>query len=279
MTATLTENLSADGGLYFPPAMDDAHEAWHDMRNAAMAIAAREPLLAARLRHCILLRTSAADILAAILAHRLAGADISEAGLHALMRDILSSDKRILENANADLDAFMSRDPACPHRLHVLLNLKGFHGLQTYRVTHCLWQQRRRELALMLANLGSLAFGIDIHPAARIAGGVMLDHGTGIVIGETAVIEENVSILQNVTLGGTGKERGDRHPKIRRGVMIGAGAAVLGNIEIGSMSKVAAGSVVLKDVPPNSTVAGVPAKLVRQNGGSIYPSFEMRQTI
>ena len=285
-----TENLLASARMlmplrekrserYPPRATNDADGVWRGMQIAAAEIAAREPLLAPRLRHSVIGRNSAAEMLAAVLARRLAGPDMPEAKVRALMLEVLGVDKRALADAGADLEAFMSRDPACPHQLHVLLNLKGFHALQTHRVTHHLWLQGRRELASMLSNLGSLAFGVDIHPAARIAGGVMLDHGLGIVIGETAVIEENVSILQNVTLGGTGKDRGDRHPKIRSGVMIGAGASILGNIEIGTMSKVAAGSVVLKDVPPHSTVAGVPARVVRQNGENNFPAFEMRQTI
>ncbi len=269
----------AHGDRCLPRPLDAADDVWRGMQIAAAEIAAREPLLAPRLRHSIIRRNSAAEMLAAVLARRLGGADMPEAKVRALMLEVLSKDKRALADASADLDAFMNRDPACPHQLHVLLNLKGFHALQTHRVTHHLWLQGRHELASMLSNLGSLAFGIDIHPAARIAGGVMLDHGLGIVIGETAVIEENVSILQNVTLGGTGKDRGDRHPKIRSGVMIGAGATILGNIEVGTMSKVAAGSVVLKDVPPYSTVAGVPARVVRQNGENNFPAFEMRQTI
>lgn len=256
-----------------------AHEIWRDMRDAALELAAREPLLAGRLKHTVLRWDSPADVLAAILARQLARTDMPEDDLQAVLADVLQEDRRILEHMRADLDAVFTRDPACRSHLHVMLNLKGFHALQTYRVSHRLWLRGRSELALMLANLASLKFGSDIHPAARIAGGVMLDHGIGIVIGETAVIDENVSILQNVTLGGTGKERGDRHPKVRNGVMIGAGATILGNIEIGSMSKVAAGSVVLDAVPPHATVAGVPAKVVRINGEKIFPAFEMRQTI
>lgn len=163
--------------------------------------------------------------------------------------------------------------------MHVLMNLKGFQALQTYRVAHRLWLDGRKEVANWLSNLASLVFGPDIHPAARIGQAVMLDHGSGIVIGETAVIDDEVSILQNVTLGGTGKETGDRHPKIRRGVMIGAGAKILGNIEVGAYSKVAAGSVVLKPVPHRTTVAGVPATVVRIHRADEIPAAEMDQTI
>lgn len=249
---------------------------WEEARNHATEIAGREPLLRTRMHKLLLDRADTEDALAAVLASRLASDDMPEAGLHELMREILR-EPAIRAQVAADMAAVRTRDPACPGYLHVLLNLKGFHALQTYRVAHRLWQQDRKTLAFALAGAASLVFAVDIHPAAVIGCGVMLDHATGIVIGETARIGDDVSILQNVTLGGTGKEHGDRHPKIGNGVMIGAGAIVLGNIVVGAMSKVAAGSVVLKDVPPRTTVAGVPARVVREHEGNLVPSVEMNQ--
>lgn len=250
---------------------------WREIHDAAENIAQREPLLQPRMQALVLNRTTPAATLAAVLARRLASADMQESTLQTLMEGLL--DAAVLSSVAADLAAVKERDPACPDALHVLLNLKGFQALQTYRIAHGLWREGRAELAFALTNQASAAFAVDIHPAARIGAGVMLDHGTGIVIGETTVIEDNVSILQNVTLGGTGKEHGDRHPKIRSGVMIGAGAKILGNIEIGTMSKVAAGSVVLKNVPPHCTVAGVPARIVRHHRIDSCPSVEMDQTL
>lgn len=252
---------------------------WQQVRATALDVARREPLLSRRLQQLILDHDKPAAILAAVLARRMAAEDLPEAMLQELMRDVLESDGISLRQAAGDLSAVKERDPACPDCLHVVLNLKGFQALQAHRVAHSLWRAGRTELAFALANQASLVFAVDIHPAARIGTGVMLDHGTGIVVGETSVIEDNVSLLQNVTLGGTGKEHGDRHPKIRSGVMIGAGAKILGNIEVGTMSKIAAGSVVLKPVPPHCTVAGVPAKVVRRHRDDSCPSMEMDQTI
>ncbi len=260
-------------------ALAGAEPVWSEIRHAALEIAQRELLLAPRLHALVLERPSPAAIVAAVLAQRLACADMAAASLQLLMEEVFDSDDTILGQITADLAAVAERDPACPDHLHVLLNLKGFQALQTYRVAHSLWRANRRELAFALANQASLVFAVDIHPAARIGAGVMLDHGTGIVIGETTVVEDNVSILQSVTLGGTGKEHGDRHPKVRSGVMIGAGAKILGNIEIGIMSKVAAGSVVLRPVPPHCTVAGVPARVVRHHRDDSCPSQEMDQTL
>ena len=164
-----------------------------------------------------------------------------------------------------DLVAAHMRDPTCSSHLHAFLNFKGYHALQVHRVSHRLWQENKRELAFWPSNPASAVFGADIHPAACFGVGVLLDHGSGIVIGETAVVEDEVTILQNVTLGGTGKTLGDRHPKIRKGAMIGAGASVIGNVEVGSYSKVGAGSVVLQPVPAACTAVGVPARIVRRD--------------
>lgn len=252
---------------------------WQAIRDAAEKVALREPLLRQRMSKLVFNQATLAASMAAVLASRLACSDMPERELLALVQDIFEQDAVILQQTAADLEAVKARDPACPEYLHVLVNLKGFHALQTYRVANALWRNRREELAFALANQASLVFAVDIHPAARIGAGVMLDHGTGIVIGETTVVEDNVSILQHVTLGGTGKEHGDRHPKIRSGVMIGAGAKILGNIEVGTMSKVAAGSVVLKDVPPYCTVAGVSARVRRHHPEGSCPSIEMDQVI
>ncbi|WVT72784.1 serine O-acetyltransferase [Sinorhizobium chiapasense] len=253
-------------------------EVWNLIRADARALAMREPVMAQTLRLITGARSDAA-VLAAVVANRLSVARVDERSLAELLSDVFEADADALTATEADLQAVMERDPACPGLLHVLLNLKGFQALQTYRAAHRLWIEGRRDVANWLSNLASLVFGPDIHPAARIGRAVMLDHGSGIVIGETSVIEDQVSILQNVTLGGTGKETGDRHPKIRRGVMIGAGAKILGNIEVGAFSKIAAGSVVLKPVPPRTTVAGVPAMVVRIHRVDEVPAAEMDQTI
>src|SRR5213082_1728605 len=174
--------------------------------------------------------------------------------------------------------AVVERDPACTSHLDPLLWFKGYHALQTSRVAHWLWKQGRRTLAHFLQSRASALFGVDIHPGAVIVKGIFIDHGTGVVIGETAVVEDGVSMLHGVTLGGTGKERGDRHPKVRRGVLLGAGAKVLGNIVVGHCSRVASGSVVLQAVPHNKTVAGVPARVVGE-AGCAEPARSMDQII
>jgi len=252
---------------------------WGELRRSAQELAALEPFLRRQLEQLVLSQATPAAILAALLARRLACASLAEPELYALIGEVLAAHPEVVDEAAADLRAVTERDPACPGLLHVLLNLKGFAAIQIYRVAHRLWQQGRQALAFALSNQAAIVLCVDIHPAARIGRGVMFDHADGIVVGETAVIEDEVSILQGVTLGGTGKEHGDRHPKIRHGVMIGAGAKILGNIEIGEMSKVAAGSVVLKPVPAHCTVAGVPARVVRRHRDSSCPALEMDQAI
>jgi serine O-acetyltransferase len=236
-------------------------------------------LLADRLNSLILSKKSLEEMLAAILASHLASENMRNGHLYDMFADIFCGNRDAVACAVDDLTAIVERDPACPDLLHAALNLKGFHALQTYRAANSLWMRGRQQLAYVISHLATLKFAVDIHPAACIGSGVMLDHGTGIVIGETAVVESDVSIFQNVTLGGTGKERGDRHPKVRSGALIGAGAQVLGNIEIGSMSRIAAGSVVLKDVPPRCTAAGVPARIVKWHGVEHFPAFDMHQGI
>jgi serine O-acetyltransferase len=179
-----------------------------------------------------------------------------------LIADAVEASPGIGQSIRADIRAIRDRDPAAKRFSEPFLYFKGFHALQTHRVAHWLWLEGRHALALFLQNRTSEVFAVDIHPAARIGNGILMDHATGVVVGETAVIEDNVSILHEVTLGGTGKAEGDRHPKVRHGVLIGAGAKILGNVEVGRGAKVGAGSVVLEDVPPHCTVAGVPAKII-----------------
>ncbi len=252
---------------------------WSAIRAEAVDLAAREPTLRTLLETQIISAEGDVDIIARVISARLAVAKVDAEDLLSLFHGILLDHADIRAAIEADLLAVRERDPACTTYLHALLNLKGFHALQTHRIAHALWINGRLEIASWLSNLASLVFGPDIHPAARIGSSIMLDHGSGIVIGETAVIEDEVSILQNVTLGGTGKETGDRHPKIRHGVMIGAGAKILGNIEIGAFSKIAAGSVVLKPVPAHCTVAGVPAVVVRIHRNDEIPAETMDQNI
>lgn len=259
--------------------LESVPDVWEVIRQQAGLVAAQEPLLAARLLAWVVNAPSPEAVLANILGAKLGNADLGQSALVALCLSVYRDMPGLVADASADVRAVTTRDPATLDELTVVLSLKGFHALQAYRVYHALWSQGRRQLALVLAQESALTFGIDIHPGARIGTGIMLDHGTGIVIGETAVVCEDVSILQGVTLGGTGKDTGDRHPKVGRGVLIGAGAKILGNIRVGEFSKVAAGSVVLADVPARTTVAGVPAKVVRRHGAGPVPSFEMDQNI
>ena len=244
-----------------PPAV--AKEVWRDLERELDAIARQEPALACYLKRLTSPRQSPQQVLALRLAQGLAHPDMSADHVSAILMEALQSRSSIANAAAQDLIAIRSNDPASRTYAHAFLNYGGFHAVQVARMAHAFWHDSRVDLAAWLSNRASVAFGPDIHPAAQLGTGIMLDHGAGIVIGETAVIEDDVTILQNVTLGGTGKIRGDRHPKVRRGVMIGAGANILGNIELGAFSKIAAGSVVLKDVPARCTVAGVPAQVVR----------------
>lgn len=235
---------------------------WEDIRQQTREQAQAEPVLASFLHTTILNH----DTLEAALSFHLANKLDSPAMPAMLMREVI--EKALAEEASigravrADLLAINERDSACDSSSTPFLYFKGFHALQAYRVAHWLWQRGRESLALFLQNRISVVFAVDIHPAAHIGEGIMFDHATGIVIGETAVVEDNVSIMQSVTLGGTGKESGDRHPKVRKGVLIGAGAKILGNIEIGECATVGAGSVVLKSVPMRKIVAGVPAQVI-----------------
>ncbi len=232
---------------------------WQTIREETAAEAGKEPILASFLHATILNHDSLAAALSFHLASKLDSATASALLLREVIDRAFVADPDIIAAVRDDIVAVRQRDSACPRYSTSLLYFKGFHALQTYRVAHWLWRHGRRELALFFQNLMSVEFAVDIHPAARIGRGIMLDHATGIVIGETAVVGDNVSIMQSVTLGGTGKESGDRHPKVGNGVLISAGAKILGNIRIGDGAQIAAGSVVLNEVPPHTTVAGVPA--------------------
>ena len=257
---------------------DIAGNLWDKIREEAWASSTNEPILASFFHSTILNHKNLSSALSYQLANRLDCSTMPAILVREVIDEAFINDKDILASAMADIIAVQNRDPAVEEYSIPLLYLKGFHALQIHRVAHWLWKQDRVALALYLQNRSSVIFGVDIHPAATIGKGIMLDHATGIVVGETAIIENNVSLLQGVTLGGTGKEGGDRHPKIRQGVMIGAGAKVLGNIEIGIGAKVGAGSVVLDAVPEHTTVAGVPAKVVGRPSCEM-PSLSMEQSL
>lgn len=212
--------------------------------------------------------------LAARLDHQEVAGDI----IRQVYADLASRDPSIGEAFRADIMAVADRDPATTRLIEPVLFYKGFHAIQTHRLAHHLWKTGRKDFALYLQSRSSEVFQCDVHPAARIGKGIFLDHATGLVVGSTAVIEDDVSILHSVTLGGTGKDRGDRHPKIRKGVLIGAGAKIIGNIEVGHCARIAAGSVVLESVPHNKTVAGVPARVVGE-AGCAEPARSMDQLL
>lgn len=235
-------------------------EVWATLRQEAEVVAAKEIILAKVLAEFVLERESFADALGWRLAARLGRSSVPEKDLRELVRDAFLDEPESLHKVCTDAKAVRDRDPACRDFLSPFLYFKGFQALSGYRVANYLWRHGRQELAQYLQSLIAAVYTVDIHPAATIGQGILLDHATGFVAGETTVIEDDVSILHEVTLGGTGKERGDRHPKIRSGVLIGAGAKILGNVEIGEGARIGAGSVVLKDVPPHVSVAGVPAK-------------------
>jgi len=248
------------------------------VRIEAEEAASRDPALASFLMTAILNHDTLEHAVAHRVAERLSHNDIPGALIRQAYDDLIARDSSIGDAFRADLMAVVDRDPACLRLMEPLLYFKGFHALQTHRLAHAMLKSGRRDFALLLQSRSSSAFGVDINPAARIGKGVFLDHATALVVGETTVIEDDVSILQGVTLGGTGKETGDRHPKIRHGVLIGAGAKILGNIEIGFCARVAAGSVVLASVPHNKTVAGVPARIVGE-AGCAEPARDMNQIL
>ncbi|WP_425038838.1 serine O-acetyltransferase [Primorskyibacter sp. S187A] len=237
-----------------------------------------EPLLGGLVHQSVLHHTSLERALSYRIALKLASGEMSEQLLREIADEAYASDPGIGLAARADIAAVYDRDPACHRFLQPLLFFKGFQAVQAYRIGHWLWREGRLDMSYFIQMRVSEVFGIDIHPAARIGQGIMIDHAHSIVIGETAVVGDNVSMLHSVTLGGTGKEEEDRHPKIGDGVLIGAGAKVLGNIHVGNCSRIAAGSVVLAEVPPCKTVAGVPAKIVGE-AGCDQPSMSMDQIL
>jgi len=247
---------------------------WDRIREETAVQAAQEPILASFLHATILNHSKLERALSFHLANQLDSPTASSLLLREVMLEAFKDDSCLRKTVRADLLAVMDRDSACQELYIPFLYFKGFHALQTHRVAHWLWKRGRESLALFFQNRVSSEFGVDIHPNAKLGHGIMLDHATGLVIGETAVVGNNVSILQSVTLGGTGKEDGDRHPKIGNGVLISAGAKILGNIRVGDGAKVGAGSVVLDEVPPHTTVAGVPAKIVGRPS-SESPALEM----
>jgi serine O-acetyltransferase len=239
---------------------------WAAVRSEAEDAIKAEPALGGFIFATVLAKDQLEAAVCHRLAQRLNHSDVDSGLIAQTFQEVLERQPELGQAFRADLAAVYDRDPACSRYLEPLLYFKGFHALVTHRFAHELWKGGRRDFALYLQSQSSRIFAVDIHPAARIGIGIMIDHATGIVIGETAAVGDNTSLLHGVTLGGSGKETGDRHPKIGANVMIGAGAKVLGNIVVGNCSRIAAGSVVLKDVPPNTTVAGVPAKIVGPAG-------------
>lgn len=255
-----------ESNVVFLPVDDTSHPTiaplWEALRADAELAAQRDTAIAQLMNNAVLSQQGFAHALAQRLATKLGERDLGQGELQALFYRAYTLHPALLDAAATDLQAIRDRDPAVLDLLTPFLYFKGYMALQGYRVAHWLWEGGRKALALHLQSEISSVFAVDIHPAAVLGSGIMLDHATGIVIGETAVVEDEVSILQDVTLGGTGKEGRDRHPKVRRGVLIGAGAKILGNIEIGVGAKIGAGSVVLDAVAPYTSVVGVPARPV-----------------
>ena len=258
--------MTASKGIPQRGRIESVDPIWSSVRSEAEDIVASERALGGFIYATVLSHERLEAAICHRLAQRLNHSDVDAGLIGHMFTDVLTNHPELGRAFRADLAAVFDRDPACHRYIEPLLYFKGFHALVTHRFAHVLWTEGRRDFALYLQSQASRIFAVDINPAARLGIGLMLDHGTGIVIGETAVVGDNCSILQNVTLGGNGKETGDRHPKIGDNVLLAAGAKILGNIRVGNCSKVAAGSVVLKDVPANKTVAGVPAKVVGDSG-------------
>ncbi|MHA1554163.1 MAG: serine O-acetyltransferase [Alphaproteobacteria bacterium] len=251
---------------------------WHQMRTEAEALAAHEPYMASLAHSVVLHHNTLEQALSYRLAQKLSSPEMSPLLLREMADAAYAAGPTMGAAGRADIVAVHDRDPACQRMLQPLLYFKGFLAIQSYRLAHHLWSEGRRDLALFLQMRCSEVFGVDIHPNALVGQGIMIDHAHSIVIGETAVVGDDVSMLHSVTLGGTGKEGGDRHPKIGDGVLIGAGAKVLGNINVGDCSRIAAGSVVLKDVPAMMTVAGIPARIIGE-AGCARPSHAMDHVV
>lgn len=251
---------------------------WDRIRTEAQQIVQQEPLMGGLVHACVLHHSRIEKAMSYRIAAKLASNEMSMVILREIAEEAYADDPSLIEAARADLMAVYERDPACDRLVQPILYFKGYQAMQAYRVAHWLWKRGQHDLAYFLQMRISEIFGVDIHPAARIGKGIMIDHAHSIVIGGTAVVGDNVSMLHSVTLGGTGKEEEDRHPKIGNGVLIGAGAKVLGNIKVGNCSRIAAGSVVLEEIPPCKTVAGVPARIVG-DAGCDQPSVRMDQTL
>jgi serine O-acetyltransferase len=251
---------------------------WSSVRAEAEDAVERDPLLSAFLYSTILNYPTLEEAVIHRIAERLDHQDIPADLIRQTFEAMLAAVPEFATIMRSDMQAYFDRDPACDRYLMPVLYFKGFHAIQTHRLAHWLWHDGRKDFALYLQSRSSSVFQTDIHPAARIGRGIFIDHATGLVIGETATVGDDVSMLHGVTLGGTGKETGDRHPKVERGVLIGAGAKILGNITVGCCAKIASGSVVLHPVPPATTVAGVPAKVVGE-AGCAEPARQMDQLI
>jgi serine O-acetyltransferase len=270
---TCEVSVAFQPGLAELPALVDL---WATIRRDAAVAVAQDRLMSRPINEMLLNHPGFAEALACRLARKLGDDELDAATLAGLIGESYADEPAIVAAAAVDLRATCDRDPACPDLLTPFLYFKGFLALQAYRISHYLWLRGRVHLARHMQSRCSEVFGADIHPAARLGRGILVDHGTGLVIGETAVVDDDVSMLQEVTLGGTGKDHGDRHPKIRRGVLIGAGAKILGNIEVGEGAKVGAGSVVLAPVPPYTTVVGVPAHAIGPRNAAM-PALTMDQ--
>ena len=251
---------------------------WEQIQDEARQAVLDEPLVGGFIHACILHHKSLEKALSYRVAAKLASNEMSMVVVREIVEEAYTADPSLIAASRADLVAIFDRDPACHRLLQPILYFKGYQAIQAYRIGHYLWTQGHNDLAYFFQMRVSEIFGVDIHPAARIGRGIMIDHAHSIVIGETAVVGDNVSMLHSVTLGGTGKEEEDRHPKIDDGVLIGAGAKVLGNIKVGNCSRIAAGSVVLEDVPACKTVAGIPAKIVGE-AGCDQPSVSMNHML
>ncbi len=266
------------GNAKVSPQIQAVDPVWEAVRAGARQVLDNEPFLANLVLSTILNHETLEEALAHRLATRLDHEDVSADMIRQAFAETLRDHPEIGQAARVDLAATLERDPACHRAIEPLLYFKGYQAIQTHRFAHAMLKSGRRDFALYLQSRSSQVFQVDVNPAVPMGRGVMLDHGTGLVIGETAVVGDNVSILQNVTLGGTGKADQDRHPKIGNGVLIGAGAKVLGNIKVGDCSRIGAGSVVLKEVPPLTTVAGVPAKVIGE-AGCAQPALVMDQMV
>lgn len=256
------------------PKVTELDPIWDRIRRDANDLVEEEPIMGGLVHSGILHHSSLEKVLSYRMALKLSSDEMPTQILREMVEEAYASDKTLGEAARADLTAVLERDPACHRLIQPILFFKGFQAVQAYRVANWLWRNGRQPMSWLIQMRTSEVFGVDIHPGATIGRGIMIDHAHSIVIGETAIVGDNVSMLHSVTLGGTGKADGDRHPKIENGVLIGAGAKVLGNITVGYCSRVAAGSVVLQDIPPCKTVAGVPAKIVGEAGCS-QPSQSM----